>query len=69
MCSVCLQVTFSFLPDRVPTWNRFYEMEEMPLKKLLFILPSVLLLAAAGLLLVCKRHADRTVLACLDSDL
>ena len=44
-------------------------MEEMPLKKLLLILPSVLLLAAAGLLLLCKRHADRTGLACLDSDL
>jgi len=41
----------------------------MPLKKLLFILPSVLLLAATGLLLLCKRHADRTGLACLDSDL
>lgn len=39
------------------------------MKKLLFILPSVLLLAAAGLLLLCKRHADRTGLACLDSDL
>ena len=39
------------------------------MKKLLFILPSVLLLAAAGLLLVCKRHAERAGLACLDSDL
>ena len=39
------------------------------MKKLLFILPSVLLLAAAGLLLLCKRHAGRTGLACLDSDL
>ena len=43
--------------------------EESYLRKLLFILPSVLLLAAAGLLLLCKRHADRSGLACLDSDL
>ena len=53
----------------VPTWDRFYELEEIPLKKLLFILPSVLLLVAVGLLLLCKRHADWTGLACLDSDL
>lgn len=39
------------------------------MRKLLFILPSVLLLAAAGLLLLCKRHADRTGLACMDIDL
>ena len=29
----------------------------------------VLLLAVAGVLLLCKRHAERTGLACLDSDL
>ena len=40
------------------------------MKKLLFIIPSVLLLlAVAGVLLLCKRHAERTGLACLDSDL
>lgn len=39
------------------------------MKKLLFIIPSVLLLAAVGLLLLCKRHAERTGLACLDSEL
>jgi uncharacterized protein YxeA len=39
------------------------------MKKLLFIIPSVLLLLAAGTLILCKHHADRTGLACLDSDL
>ena len=39
------------------------------MKKLLFIVPSVLLLLAAGTLILCKHHAERTGLACLDSDL
>lgn len=39
------------------------------MKKLLFIIPSVLLLLAAGTLILCKHHAERTGLACLDSDL
>ena len=39
------------------------------MKKLLFIMPSILLLLAAGTLVFCKRHAERTGLACLDSDL
>ena len=39
------------------------------MKKLLFIIPPVLLLLAAGTLVFCKRHAERTGLACLDSDL
>ncbi len=39
------------------------------MKKLLFIITSVLLLIAAGSLLLCKHRADRTGLACLDSDL
>lgn len=44
-------------------------MEETPLKKLLFIIPSVLLLLAAGTLVLCKHHAERTGLACMDIDL
>ena len=39
------------------------------MKKLLFIIPSVLLLLAAGALVLCKRHAERTGLACVDIDL
>ena len=39
------------------------------MKKLLFIIPSVLLLLAAGTLILCKHHAERTGLAYLDSDL
>ena len=39
------------------------------MKKLLFIIPSGLLLLAAGTLVLCKHHAERTGLACLDSDL
>ena len=39
------------------------------MKKLLFIIPSVLILLAAGTLVLCKHHAERTGLACLDSDL
>ena len=39
------------------------------MKKLLFIIPSVLLLLAAGTLVVCKRHAERSGLACMDIDL
>ena len=39
------------------------------MKKLLFIIPSVLLLLAAGTLVFCKHHAEQTGLACLDSDL
>ena len=38
------------------------------MKKLLFIIPSVLLLAA-GTLVLCKHHAERTGLACMDIDL
>lgn len=41
----------------------------MLLKKLLFIIPSVLLLLAAGTLVLCKHHAERTGLACMDIDL
>ena len=33
------------------------------MKKLLFIIPSVLLLLAAGTLVFCKHHAERTGLA------
>ena len=44
-------------------------MEETPLKKLLFIIPSVLLLLVAGTLVLCKRHAERSGLACMDIDL
>ena len=36
------------------------------MKKLLFIIPSVLLLLAAGTLVLCKHHAE---LACMDIDL
>ena len=39
------------------------------MKKLLFIIPSVLLLLAAGTLVFCKHHAERTGLACMDIDL
>lgn len=40
------------------------------MKKLLFIIPSVLLLLlAAGTLVFCKRHAERSGLACMDIDL
>lgn len=38
------------------------------MKKLLFIIPSVLLLAA-GTLIFCKHYAERTGLACMDIDL
>ena len=41
----------------------------LPMKKLLFIIPSVLLLLAAGTLVFCKHHAERTGLACMDIDL
>ena len=53
----------------VPTWDRIFELEVMLLKKLLFIIPSVLLLLAAGTLVFCKHHAERTGLACMDIDL
>lgn len=39
------------------------------MKKLLFIIPSVLLLLAAGTLVFCKHHAERSSLACMDIDL
>ena len=39
------------------------------MKKLLFIIPSVLLLLAAGTLVLCKHHAERSGLACMDIDL
>lgn len=39
------------------------------MKKLLFIIPSVLLLLAAGTIVFCKYHAERTGLACMDIDL
>ena len=39
------------------------------MKKLLFIIPSVLLLLAAGTPVFCKHHAERTSLACMDIDL
>ena len=39
------------------------------MKKLLFIIPSVLLLLAAGTLIFCKHHAERSGLACMDIDL
>ena len=53
----------------VPTWDRIFELEVLPMKKLLFIIPSVLLLLAAGTLVFCKHHAERTGLACMDIDL
>ena len=53
----------------VPTWDRIFELEVLPMKKLLFIIPSVLLLLAAGTLVFCKHHAERTGLACVDIDL
>ena len=39
------------------------------MKKLLFIIPSVLLLLVAGTLVLCKHYAERTGLACMDIDL
>ena len=39
------------------------------MKKLLFIIPSVLLLLSAGTLVFCKHHAERSSLACMDIDL
>ena len=39
------------------------------MKKLLFIIPSVLFLLAAGTLVLCKHYAERTDLACMDIDL
>ena len=39
------------------------------MKKLLFIIPSALLLLAAGTLVFCKRHAERSGRACMDIDL
>ncbi len=39
------------------------------MKKLLFIIPSVLLLLAAGTLGFCKHHAERSSLTCMDIDL
>lgn len=39
------------------------------MKKLLFIIPSVLLLLAVGTLILCKHHAERTSLACMNIDL
>ena len=39
------------------------------MKKLLFIIPSVLLLLAAGTLGFYKHHAERSGLACMDIDL
>ena len=53
----------------VPTWDRIFELEVLPMKKLLFIIPSALLLLAAGTLVFCKRHAERSGLACMDIDL
>ena len=58
-----------FVKKRVPTWDRIFELEVLPMKKLLFIIPSVLLLLAAGTLVFCKHHAERTGLACMDIDL
>ena len=53
----------------VPTWDRIFELEVLPMKKLLFIIPSILLLLAVGTLVFCKHHAERTGLACMDIDL
>ena len=39
------------------------------LTKLFCFAAPVLLLLVAGTLLLCKHHAERTGLACLDSDL
>ncbi len=39
------------------------------MKKLFYIIPSVLLLLAAGTLVLYKHHAERTSLACMDIDL
>ena len=39
------------------------------MKKLLFIIPSILLLLAVGTLVFCKHHTERPGLACMDIDL
>ena len=39
------------------------------IKKLFCVAVPVLLLAVAGVLLLCKRHAERSGLACMDIDL
>ena len=39
------------------------------IKKLFWFAAPVLLLLVAGTLLLCKHHAERTGLACLNSDL
>ena len=39
------------------------------IKKLFCFAAPILLLTVAGILLLCKRHAERTGLACLDVDL
>ena len=39
------------------------------IKKLFCFVAPVLLLLVAGTLLLCKHHAERTGLACLNSDL
>ena len=53
----------------VPAWDRIFELEVMLLKKLFYIIPSILLLLAAGTLVFCKHHTERTGLACMDIDL
>ena len=35
------------------------------MKKLIYFIVPAILLAAAGLVLACKRHASRTGLACI----
>ena len=49
--------------------TEYLNLEVMPMKKLLYIIPSVLLLLAAGTLVFCKHHAERSGLACMDIDL
>ncbi len=60
------------LPEMRLTVRRIYdigkEVSEHDKKLFCFAAP-VLLLLVAGTLLLCKHHAERTGLACLDSDL
>lgn len=58
------EIRLTVRPILRPNLGQIYELEELSLKKLFFIIPSVLLLLAAGLLLLCKHAAKRTALAC-----
>lgn len=59
-------------PEMRLTVRRIYDIGKRYLnmiKKLFCFAAPVLLLLVAGTLLLCKHHAERTGLACLDSDL